>query len=162
RKVAGRGDRAASAGLTAYRALHRLARWSTRVDGAARSRRRRTDMDSKPTILCVDDEMSLLNAFQAGLRRRFDLLIANSGQAALEQHHLITAERVLLEQTLHGCVKMLVDVLSLTNPIAFGRANRIKRLVADIAERLQLQERWQLEVAAMLSQLGAITLPAET
>ena len=57
---------------------------------------------------------------------------------------------------------MLVDVLALTNPIAFGRANRLKRLVGDVADRIKLSDRWQLEVAAMLSQLGAITLPAET
>lgn len=82
--------------------------------------------------------------------------------AAVAQHDLITAERVLLTQTLHGCVKMLTEVLALTDPIAFGRATRIKRRVTELTGQLGLVDRWELEVAAMLSQLGAITLPAET
>ncbi len=88
------------------------------------------------------------------LRQAFD--------AATEQHRLVTAERVLLEQTLHGSIKTLVDVLSLTNPVSFGRAMRVKQHVSDLAEKLGMRERWQVEVAAMLSQLGCITLPAET
>jgi response regulator RpfG family c-di-GMP phosphodiesterase len=83
-------------------------------------------------------------------------------KAATEQHRLIIAERVLLEQTLHGSIKTLVDVLSLTNPLSFGRAMRVKQHVSDLAEKLGLPERWQVEVAAMLSQLACITLPAET
>lgn len=82
--------------------------------------------------------------------------------AAAEQHRLVTAERVLLEQTLHGSIKTLTDVLALTNPVAFGRATRLKQKVTELAAKLGMSERWQVEVAAMLSQLGCITLPTET
>jgi response regulator RpfG family c-di-GMP phosphodiesterase len=82
--------------------------------------------------------------------------------SAVEQHELITAQRVLLEETLHGCIRALTDVLALTNPAAFGRGTRIKQMVSELAAKLELRERWQVEVAAMLSQLGHITLPAET
>ena len=82
--------------------------------------------------------------------------------AAAEQHRLMTSERVLLEQTLHGSVKALIDVLALTNPASFGRAGRIKQHVAAVAEKLQLPDRWHVEVSAMLSQLGSIVLPLET
>ena len=88
-----------------------------------------------------------------------DLLAAF--EAAHEQHRLLTAERVLLEQTLHGSIKTLVDVLALTSPAAFGRANRLKTRVSELAQKLALSERWQAEVAAMLSELGSITLPPE-
>ena len=37
-------------------------------------------------------------------------------EAAVEQHRLITSERVLLEQTLHGSIKALTDILALANP----------------------------------------------
>lgn len=84
-----------------------------------------------------------------------------TARAAVEQHRLITAERVLLEQTLHGSVKALMDVLALTSPAAFGRATRLKRLVTDLADRLGVVERWQVEMAALLSQLGVISLPQE-
>lgn len=81
--------------------------------------------------------------------------------AAAEQHRLVTAERVLLERTLHGSIKALTDVLALTNPASFGRAARIKQQVSALAVELGMAQRWQVEVAAMLSQLGYIILPAE-
>lgn len=81
---------------------------------------------------------------------------------AVDQYRLITAERVLLEQTLQGSIKALLDALALINPAAFGRAARIKHQVSELAVRLGVRERWPLEVAAMLSQLGYITLPKET
>jgi CheY-like chemotaxis protein len=82
--------------------------------------------------------------------------------AGVDQYRLITAERVLLEQTLHGSIKALTDVLALTNPAAFGRANRLKTLVGELAQQSGLRVRWQVEVAAMLSQLAHITLSPET
>jgi CheY-like chemotaxis protein len=81
--------------------------------------------------------------------------------AAVAQHRLITAERVLLEQTLSGSIKLLADVLALTSPISFGRATRIKEMVVGTAEKLQLEDRWQLEAAALLSQIGWITIPED-
>ena len=83
-------------------------------------------------------------------------------EAAAEQHRLMTAERVLLQDTLRGAIKALTDVLALSNPVAFGHATRIKQLVAELAGKLDVREAWQAEVAAMFSQLGAMTLPPET
>jgi response regulator RpfG family c-di-GMP phosphodiesterase len=83
-------------------------------------------------------------------------------QAAVEQHRLVTCERVLLEQTLRGCIKMLTDVMSLANPSVFARATRIKALARELAEAAGLGRTWQVEVAAMLSQIGCIALPATT
>jgi len=83
-------------------------------------------------------------------------------EAAVRQHQLLSSERVLLEKTLHGSIRALTDVLALTNPLSFGRATRIKAQVTELANKLGIEERWQVEVAAMLSQLGCITLPAET
>ncbi len=82
--------------------------------------------------------------------------------AAVEQHRLITAEKVLLEQTLRGSIKVLVDVLSLTNPVAFGRATRIRDRAIDLAKAVGAQSGWQIEVAALLSQIGYIALPQST
>ena len=61
--------------------------------------------------------------------------------AAAEQHRLVTAERVLLEQTVRGAVKALTDLLSLTSPVVFGRATRIRKTSLGLAERLGLGER---------------------
>lgn len=78
--------------------------------------------------------------------------------AAVEQHRLITAERHLLENTLRGSVKVLTEVLSLVHPAAFSRASRIHRYLHHMATELQLRDIWQYDVAAMLSQIGCITM----
>jgi len=83
-------------------------------------------------------------------------------EAATEQYRLVMAERVLLEQTLHGSIKALTDILALSNPVAFGSATRIKQYAGDLARHLGIGDWWQIEVAAMLSQLGSITLPEGT
>lgn len=88
------------------------------------------------------------------LRQAFD--------AAAEQHRLITSERVLLGHTLHGSIKALTDILSIANPVAFGRAGRVRQIVREMADALELRERWHVEVAAMLSMLGTVALPDET
>jgi response regulator RpfG family c-di-GMP phosphodiesterase len=82
--------------------------------------------------------------------------------AALGQHRLLVAERVLLEQTLRGSIGALVDVLALTNPAAFGRAMRLRSGVKLLAERTDMPDVWEVEIAAMLLQLGAVTLPDAT
>ena len=88
-------------------------------------------------------------------------LLANVIVSGLEQYRLITAERLLLEKTLRGSIKVLTEVLSMLNPEAFGRASRLTRSIKAIASRLEISDTWQLETAAMLSQIGYIILPEE-
>ena len=83
-------------------------------------------------------------------------------QDGVEQHRLITAERELLERTLRGSVAALSEVLSLTNPAAFGRATRVTQTAAALGETAQVEPRWVIEVAAMLAPIGAIVLPSST
>jgi response regulator RpfG family c-di-GMP phosphodiesterase len=82
-------------------------------------------------------------------------------EAGVVQHRLVVAERVLLQETLIGCIKTLIDVLAITNTIAFGRARRIKQQATELADAIGASAFWQLEAAAMLSQLGYISLPVE-
>jgi ActR/RegA family two-component response regulator len=82
--------------------------------------------------------------------------------AALVQYRLITAEKELLENTFMGSIKVLTDVLSLANPAAFGRAMRIRGYVQQIVKTLGLESPWRFEAAAMLSQLGCVTLDPDT
>jgi response regulator RpfG family c-di-GMP phosphodiesterase len=77
---------------------------------------------------------------------------------AAAQYRLMETERVLLDKTLHGTIRALTDVLALVHPLAFGRALRIHKAVAAFAAYIHLKEPWQVEVAAMLSQIGCITL----
>jgi response regulator RpfG family c-di-GMP phosphodiesterase len=79
--------------------------------------------------------------------------------SAVELNRLVTAEKELLASTLRRTVEALTATLSLAQPAAFGRAERITRTVTELAEALGIEESWELEVTAMLSQLGAVTLP---
>jgi len=88
--------------------------------------------------------------------------MAKTLTAALVQYRLITAESELLEQTLSGCIQVLTEVLSLVNPTAFSRAERACRYIRKVVAAMKLGNPWQYEVAAMMSQLGCVTLPAET
>jgi ActR/RegA family two-component response regulator len=88
-------------------------------------------------------------------------MLSRALDAALEQHRMITAERELLEKTLHGSVEVLSDILGLVNPPAFSRSQRIRRYVRHMTQNLQLPDAWQFELAAMLSQIGCITVPLE-
>lgn len=82
-------------------------------------------------------------------------------EAGVEHHRLLLAEKVLLQETLIGCIKALVDILALTNPVAFGRATRVSGLASELAAATSNKGFWQLEAAAMLSQIGYISLPTE-
>ncbi len=81
--------------------------------------------------------------------------------SAVLQFRLMTAERSILQETVLGCIHALVDVLAITNPLAFGRANRVQRLAMEFSAKLDCENFWQLEAAALLSQIGYVSLPVE-
>jgi len=83
-------------------------------------------------------------------------------RAGEEQHNLIVAERVLLEKTLYGSIKALMDVLAIYCPATYGRATRIKRRVSELAAAMSIPKRWIIEIAAMLSHLGSASLPPQS
>ena len=80
----------------------------------------------------------------------------------LKQYRLVTAEKELLEKTLRGGIEVMTDLLSMANPEAFGRSLRVNRAVAEIASQLGVSDLWQLDTAAMLSQIGWLLLPSYT
>jgi response regulator RpfG family c-di-GMP phosphodiesterase len=85
--------------------------------------------------------------------------VINSG---IEQYRLVDAEKHLLENTLNATVKSLVEILGLINPDAQRRASQIDKYAQTASTALKLPGSWKYHLAAMLSQLGCITLPAET
>ncbi len=79
-------------------------------------------------------------------------------RACVAQHDLIRREKELLEKTLAGVIRVLSEVLNLANPVAFNKGSRICQYVRHIAGKLRLSNTWQYEIAAMLSELGCLTL----
>jgi response regulator RpfG family c-di-GMP phosphodiesterase len=81
-------------------------------------------------------------------------------QAGLKQHRLITAERELLEKTLNGSVKVLADVLSAVDPVSFGHGEVLSHDMRAYVHSRNMEHSWEFEMAAMLSQIGMVTVPA--
>ncbi|MFF5077059.1 response regulator [Actinoplanes sp. NPDC000266] len=78
---------------------------------------------------------------------------------AVELHGRSTADRQLLDKTLKSSLEALFGCLELASPLAFARGGRIRTLVGELCHGMQLDSLWEIEVAAMASQLGAVTLP---
>ncbi|MEM9193060.1 MAG: response regulator [Myxococcota bacterium] len=81
--------------------------------------------------------------------------------AAYERHRLITAEKELIEQTVHGSIRALTGVLGVSQPLAFGRASRLEKFVGEMCRFLKIEPSWPAEIAALVSQLGCVALSQE-
>src|SRR6202011_3562041 len=79
----------------------------------------------------------------------------------LRQYRLLTAEKVLLEQTLSGAIKMLIEILGFVSPAPSSRAARLQRYTIELSSALSLTERWEWGLAAFVSQIGCVALPKE-
>jgi ActR/RegA family two-component response regulator len=86
---------------------------------------------------------------------------AGALQAGVRQHRLLTAERDLLQRTLKGSVKVLIDLLAAFAPAEHARATRLTGRARTLAERAGLARAWEVELAAMLEPVGALTTPAD-
>jgi len=87
-------------------------------------------------------------------------LVANLA-AGIRQHRLLNAEKEILEKTLHGCIKLLTEILSLAETTVFERASRIREDIKSIATSLKMASSWEMEAAAMLAPIGFVILPPE-
>jgi len=79
---------------------------------------------------------------------------------AVNQYDLICSKRILLDKTLRGAVDALAQSLATIQPLFFGRAQRVRRLSNMLAEILQMNDAWRVDVAAVFSQLAYLSLPA--
>src|SRR5262249_9949077 len=80
---------------------------------------------------------------------------------AVRQYELVTAEKELLEQTLRGSIAVLADLLAAVKPEAFGCTARLRRKAREIAKHVPGVKSWELDAAALLSQLGCVTVAPE-
>jgi CheY-like chemotaxis protein len=87
--------------------------------------------------------------------------LLNTVAAAEYEHQLVRSERQLLDQTMGGAIRALTDALAHTQPASYRRAALLKKLVGELAQQLELEPRWPLEVAAAASQLGYLSVSPE-
>ena len=81
-------------------------------------------------------------------------------EAGIKQYRLITAERELLEKTLGGSIQVMTEILSLVEPQFFGRAQMLRDYAEALAPVLKVDKVWEIKAAAMLCQIGYVTVPA--
>ncbi len=111
------------------------------------------------------DQQTAVDAVNEGCIFRFltkpcmpDIL-AGAIEAGLQQYSLVRAEKELLSKTLTGSVQLLTEILGLVKPPAFGRLDNLRRLVRGMCAHLQFPNPWEVELAAMLSQIGCVAVP---
>lgn len=85
--------------------------------------------------------------------------MAQALEAGLIQSQLVTAERELLEKTLSGSIKLLTDLLALAEPESFGSAQSVRDNMRLVARFLGIRDTWEFEAAAMLANIGYVSVP---
>jgi response regulator RpfG family c-di-GMP phosphodiesterase len=113
-----------------------------------------------PELEMAIDSVNRGNLFRFLMKPCPTELFIASVKDGIRQYQLITAERELLSKTLYGSIKVMIDLLAVTNPDIFAKASRLRNLARGLAGALQVEEQsWEIELAAMLCQIGAVTIP---
>jgi CheY-like chemotaxis protein len=82
-------------------------------------------------------------------------------RAALAHHELRLAERELIEQTLTGAIRMLIEIMSSGQPALYGRAMKVRGVALELMALAGRQvNSWQLGMAALLQPIGWAALPS--
>lgn len=125
--------------------------------------------DTVRIILTGDaDQETAIEAVNTGQIFRFlskpcsTATLATALALAARHYRLVIAEKGLLNETLMGSMKVLSEILSQSNATIFGAGARIKKLVGRLCEQEQYTSYgWQYQIAAVMSQIGCITLPPD-
>jgi hypothetical protein len=80
---------------------------------------------------------------------------------AVRHHEIQLNERVLMEKLVHGCLARLTGIPAVTDPKACGLAQRMRDRARLLAEFMGLSHTWELEVAALLTPIGYVTVPPQ-
>ncbi len=88
-------------------------------------------------------------------------ILAKVIETGIDQYRAMNVERQMMHQTLLASVEVLVEILSVVEPVAFSRATRMRRYVRNLLTVIRVADSWRFEAAAVLSQIGWITLPPE-
>lgn len=87
--------------------------------------------------------------------------LAATLDAGIERWRAAESEKELLEKTLAGAVKLLVDLLGASHPASIGRIDIMRRVALPLSNRLCPQLRWAINLACLLADIGLLCTPLE-
>ena len=88
-------------------------------------------------------------------------LMERTLQEAIRQYELVIAERELLDQTLQGAIKVLIEIGATALPRAHQQAIALRKYVRDIAIDLETPNLWELEISSLFARIGELAIPGE-
>lgn len=117
-------------------------------------------------ISTVDEEKSIVKCLKLGaddyIPKPFEPEILKARiNNSLQKLESYLNEKELLEKTLTGSLEILINILTNISADVYGKAHRVRRLVKLIAKEYKVEDIWNFEMAAMLSQIGCISVPQE-
>ncbi|MDD4736849.1 MAG: response regulator [Kiritimatiellae bacterium] len=102
-----------------------------------------------------------INLFNVRVRIAEQVIGSIQDRRRMQQQMKEMVTQDVLESTLNGFIRVVTNLLSQVAPQAFGRAERVSRIVADFSTLVNLENDWELSAAAMLCQIGCVTIPPE-
>lgn len=82
--------------------------------------------------------------------------LVSSVKAGIRQHEMVTAERVLLRDTLTGSIRLMVDALELADPLVGAVQSKVKQLVHELCHQFRVPYDWQFMVAGSVCLIGLV------
>jgi CheY-like chemotaxis protein len=88
-------------------------------------------------------------------------LLSEAIDEGIKQYNLVISERELFQQTLRGTIKLLIEILEVASPFAFSKSMRLRDIVRKLSQSYSETLATKIELAALLSQIGLISLPSD-
>jgi response regulator RpfG family c-di-GMP phosphodiesterase len=114
----------------------------------------------------ADDQKTAVDAVNSGQVFRFlrkpcpSHVFLATMEEAVKSHQTARHEREIMEKTFSGVVDMLTDMMATADPQSGRRAQQLREKAGEIARILDVRTTWEIESAAMLLNIGIVTLPA--
>ncbi len=113
------------------------------------------------------DQATVINAINDGAVFRFLLKPCESVDLirtladAMKAYQEAAAERDAVADTQCSALKLITDVVSSVRPLTFKHSMESRKLASEVAKEMALSDYRMIELAAMLSYFGSISLPEE-
>ncbi|NVK20343.1 MAG: response regulator [Methylocystaceae bacterium] len=114
------------------------------------------------------EQQTAIDAINTGKIFRFlnkpcdSAVLSQAIQDGIHQHKLLVSEKTLLENTLSGSIKLLSDMAYMIAPLHSFHTEVLRRWAKELGFQLGFKNQWELDFAIMLSQIGRVSIPAET